>query len=144
MNRYHRLLGPPETGGILLQSWRMLQVADGQQRHDAAGIEAELHIHRSCRLSRRSWIACRTCSPVTLGVPGGGTATSNPDLRTSLTGLRTGSISTFPSRYAISNGAPGLSPADSRTAFGITTRPALSMVDLMALVYHQGPPGKHS
>ena len=38
--------------------------------------------------------------------------------------LRTGWISTLPSRYAISSGAPGLSPADSRTAFGITTLPA--------------------
>jgi hypothetical protein len=51
-------------------------------------------------------------------------AIDNPDLQTSLTGRRTASISTFQSRYAISSGQPGFSPADSRTAFGITTLPA--------------------
>lgn len=59
----------------------------------------------------------------------------------SFMGVGTASISTSPSRSDISIPLPGTRPARSRMSFGITTRPAASMVVLMASEYHRGQAG---
>ena len=51
-----------------------------------------------------------------------------------------GSISIRPSRSRISTTCPCSSPRRTRSGFGMTTRPAESMADLMSPYYHRGLP----
>src|SRR5436190_23922859 len=96
------------------------------QRHQATRIYADVHLVSRPRSLRVSSMILRTRSAVNAGVPEGALATTNEPLRTHLTFLYTGSIWTLPSQYSMLTELPGANPADSRTAFGITTRPAWS------------------
>ncbi len=93
-------------------------------------------------------IVARTTSSVSGGRSPSGTATTPPLRFTSDIGVGTASISIFPSRSVISTALGLPSPARSRSALGITTRPAESMADLMPELYHSrreaGPTGPRS
>jgi hypothetical protein len=78
----------------------------------------------------------RTSSSVRGGRSRSGTATRPPRRLTSVMGVASGSISIRPSRSRISTGLPRERPRRSRSVLGMTTRPAPSMADLMALSYH--------
>jgi hypothetical protein len=101
------------------------------------GCEARDHHARIDRDQRRvRSIVARTVSSVSGGNSRSGTATAPSPLSTSSIGLAEGSISILPSRSRISIASPPRSPRRRRRAFGITTRPAESMVDFMVEVYH--------
>ena len=91
--------------------------------------------HHRRTLSR----VARTRSSVSGGNSRSGTETRRPFRFSSRIGVAAGSISMMPSRSRISIGRPPDSPRASRIDFGMTTRPAASMVICTARDYHRAP-----
>ena len=99
-----------------------------ETRHDNTGVDSN-------HLRVRSMVV-RTMSSVNGGRSSSGTATGTPLLFLTVMGVATGSISIVPSRSLISTDCPPVNPRRSRMAFGTTSLPAESMVDLMVEIYH--------
>jgi len=92
-----------------------------------------------CNQRRVRSSVARTCSAVSLGNRRPGTATRPRPRRASFIGVAAASISSRPSAIVISTACPAPRPRASRSGFGTTTRPAASMVVLMAFAYHPCP-----
>ena len=95
----------------------------GEGCDDHAGIDS---FHRRVRSS-----VSRTTSAVSTGISASATAATPSPSSTSRMCVAVGTISSRPSRSAISNDWPAASPRASRSALGMTTRPAGSMTVLV-------------
>ena len=110
------------------QSRSVSIVPRGEGGNDDAGVDRQ---HQRRTLSK----VARTRSSVRGGNSRSGTETRRPFRFSSRIGVAAGSISMTPSRSRISIGRPPDRPRASRIDFGMTTRPAASMVIRMAREY---------
>ena len=110
------------------QSRSVSIVPRGEGGNDDAGVDRQ---HQRRTLSK----VARTRSSVRSGNSRSGTETRRPFRLSSRIGVAAGSISMAPSRSRISIGRSPDRPRASRIDFGMTTRPAASMVIRMAREY---------
>ena len=108
-------------------------VPRGEGGNDDAGVDRQ---YQRRTLSK----VARTRSSVRGGNSRSGTETRRPFRFSSRIGVAAGSISMTPSRSRISTGRPPDRPRASRIDFGMTTRPAASMVICTAREYHRTLP----